>query len=135
MEGHRVHGEVTAGEVFSHIGHKAYLVGMTLVGVGALDAVGGGLHGLARHDGGHGAVGRAGLVDLDAGRAQHAGRLLPGGRRRDVNVVALGAEKGVPHPTAHDPGLVPGVLKGADDGQGIAGYRGVYRGRGHAGLL
>ncbi len=119
--GNRVHGEVAAGEVLAHVLHEANLVGMAHVGVGALDAVGGRLHGQAVHDGGHRAVLRARLVHLDAGGAQGTGGLLPRSGGRDVHVVARAAEERVADEAADDPRLVSRFLEHVDDAQGVGG--------------
>ena len=121
MEGHRVDGEVSPGEVLAHVRDKAHLVGVATVGVRALHAVRGGLHRTSVHDRRDRAVGRAGLVNLDARGTQHARRLLPGRRRGDVNVVARTTEQRVAHPAAHDPGLVARGLEGVQHAQGIGG--------------
>ena len=94
---------------------------MAHVGVGALDAVGGRLHGQAVHDGCHGAVLGARLVHLDAGGAQGTGGLLPRRGGRDVNVVARAAEKRVADEAADDPRLVSRVLEHVNDAQGVGG--------------
>ena len=134
MVGHGVDGEVAAGQVLADVGHKADLVRVAAVGVGALHAVGGCLHREPVNHGGHGAVGHTRLVHLNARRAQHALGLLPGRGTGHVHVVAGTAHEGVAHPAAHDPGLVARRLQRVDHAHGIrrhlwhlsVGLRGLY---------
>ena len=136
MVGHRVHGEVAPGEVLADVLDEAHHVGMAHVRVGALDAVGGRLHGQAIDDGRHRAVLGTRLVDLDAGGTQHAGGLLPRCRGRHVHIVAGPAHERVAHEASDDPGLEPGALERADDAQCVSGHLNVYRfGDGHVLLL
>ena len=121
MVGHRVHGEVAAGEILAHVLDESDLVWVAHVGVGALNAVGGRLDGQAVHDGGHGAVLGTRLVHLDVSGAQGAGCFLPRRGGRDVHVVARAAEESVADEAADDPRLVSRVLEHVDDAQGVGG--------------
>ena len=96
--GHGVDGEVAPGQVERDVVDEGDLVGMASVGVGALDAVGGDLDGLAVHYRGDGAVRGPGLVNGDALLAQHALDLAPVRGGGDVDVVAGRAEKRVATP-------------------------------------
>ena len=72
-------------------------------------------------------MGRARLVNGDAGRDEGALALLPRGVRADVDVVGGSAAQGIPHPAADEPGLVAGRLEGVEHGEAVGGRKGgVY---------
>ena len=119
--GHGVDGKVAPLQVFGDVGDEAHAVGMAVVGIGALLAEGGDLHGLAVHHSGDGAMGGASLVHGNAQLAQGGARLLPVGRRADVNVVRGRAAQRVAHPAAYHPGLKPGFLERLEHAQTVGG--------------
>ena len=123
MPRHRVHGEVATRQVLAHVAHEGHGVGMPTVGVGAVDAVGGDLHGPAVNDRRDGAVVDARLVHGHARGHKRALGVLPAGARAHVDVVGGHATQGVAHPAAHEPRLVPRRLERLEHGQAI-GRRG-----------
>ena len=107
--GHGVDGKIPPGQVPGQVVHELHRIGMAVVVVVAVQAVGSHLVGFAVEHHRHRAVLFAGQNQLMVGK--QAAHFLRPGRGTDVPVPGGAAQQAVTHAAAHHIGSVPGTLQ------------------------
>ena len=117
--GHRVDGKIPPGEVLPQIGREADRVGVAVVGIGRLAAVGRDLQRLAAQKDGDGAVLEAGQDHPIAG--EDGLHLLRQGRGGEIVVPGRMAQQSVAHAAADETGLKARLVQPPDGRKGVGG--------------
>ena len=121
MPGHGIDGKVAARQIVLERGGTLHTLGMTTIGVKAIQTVRGDLDTLAIGNSRDSAKFNARLHNRDAGGLERRFGLLPQAATAHINIVAGVPHQGVAHPTAHVPSLKTSRLKRAQDAQGRIG--------------